>query len=150
MRIGTKTYGHKTAPNLKTDPVGWRPAESPLEIMQITENYLKVKHCTWPVPETVIYSSCDTDLIYNEHIWVVVGSNWSVNLKSVATTEGGLFSVSPCPLTAVWWLTFPARSRVLPGGCFGVMVEYNDIRTLVWGLKNNLSVVGSWRHVPVI
>lgn len=33
---------------------------------------------------------------------------------------------------------------------FGVLVEYNDIRTLVLDLKNNSSVVGTWRRFPVI
>lgn len=152
MRIGTRIYVSKI---LKTDQLVGHLLSLPLKwckSLRTTKRWNIVPdQSPKGVPEAVIYSSHDADLIYNQQIWVVVGSNWSRNLKSVATSEKEVCSASALVLYQLsWWLTFPARSRVLAGGCFGVMVEYNDIRTLVWGLKNNLSVVGSWRRVPVI
>lgn len=150
-----KKLWKQNIPNSQNRPVGWTPAESPLDIMEIPENYLEVKHCTWPVSKRSAWSGNIQQPWHRSDIqWTNLSSGqfkliWKFE-KSRNSRKGGLFSVSSCPLTAVWWLTFLACSRVLAGGCFGVMVEYNDIRTLVWGLKNNLSVVGSWRHVPVI
>lgn len=53
--------------------------------------------------------------------------------EKTAWSLPGLFS-----LAAPWRQRFPACSTVFFGGWIGVLVEYNDIRALVLGLKNNL------------
>ena len=121
-----KTYENRNKnlckQNSQNRPVSWTPAESPLEMMQITENYQEVKHCTWPVSKRSAWSGniqqpwCRSDIqsadLSSGRFKLIWKSEKSRNVR-----KGGLFSVSSCPLPAVlmadissslqsprWWL----------------------------------------------
>lgn len=95
-------------------------------------------------PFRLILAKCDKRQKRHKEDWVeqkVVFELWGLQCEH-------LLSLSHLLLTDI----SPKAERfgALASGSFGVMVEYNDIRTLVFGLKNSLSVVGTWRHFPVI